>query len=88
MPDGLKHKRCGKIKCRGCADGDEQQAYILKEETTSPTISTKAVFLTVVVDASENLNVVVMDVPGTLMQANVDEVHVRFSSEIVEIIGN
>ena len=75
----LKHKRCGKIKGRGCADGRKQRAYITKEESTAPTVSTEAVFLTAVIDAMEGRNVVVLDVPGAFMQAKIDElVHVRF----------
>ena len=63
----LKKKRCGKIKGRGCADGRKQRAYITKEESTSPTISTEAVFLTAVVDTWEHRKVAVLDVPGAFM---------------------
>ena len=81
----LKKKRCGKIKGRGCADGRKQRAYITKEESTSPTISTEAVFLTAVVDAWEHRKVAVLDVPGAFMQVDIDElVHVRFSGEMVD----
>ena len=81
----LKKKRCGKIKGRGCADGRKQRAYITKEESTSPTISTDAVFLTAVVDAWEHRNVAVLDVPGAFMQVDMDElVHMRFSAEMVD----
>ena len=47
----LKRKRCGKVKGRGCADGRKQRAYITREESTAPTVSTEAVFLTAVIDA-------------------------------------
>ena len=81
----LKKKRCGKIKGRGCADGRKQRAYITKEESTSPTISTEAVFLTAVVDAWEHRKVAVLDMPGAFMQVDMDElVHVRFSGEMVD----
>ena len=81
----LKKKRCGKIKGRGCADGRKQRAYITKEESTSPTISTEAVFLTAVVNAWEHRKVAVLDVPGAFMQVDMDElVHVRFSGEMVD----
>ena len=81
----LKKKRCGKIKGRGCADGRKQRAYITKEESTSPTISTEAVFLTAMVDAWEHRKVAVLDVPGAFMQVDMDElVHVRFSGEMVD----
>ena len=81
----LKKKRCGAIKGRGCADGRKQRAYITKEESTSPTVSTEAVFLTAVVDAWENRKVAVLDVPGAFMQVDMDElVHVRFEGEMVD----
>ena len=83
----LKRKRCGKIKGRRCADGWKQRAYIAKEESTAPTVSTEAVFLTAVIDASENRDVAVLDVPGAFMQADIDElVHVRFTGEMVNML--
>ena len=69
----LKKKLCGKIKGRGCADGRKHRAYITKEQSTSPTISTEAVFLMAVVDAWENRKVAVLDVPGAIMQVDMDE---------------
>ena len=81
----LKKKRSGTVKGRGCADGRKQRAYITKEESTSPTISTEAVFLTAVVDAWENRKVAVLDVPGAFMQVDMDElVHVQFEGEMVD----
>ena len=69
----------------GCADGHKQRAYITKEQSTSPTISTKAVFLTAMVDAWENRKVAVLDVPGAFMQVDMDElVHIRFRGEMVD----
>ena len=42
-------------------------------------------FLTAVVDAWENCNVVIMDVPGFFMLADKDDpVHVRFYGEMVD----
>ena len=83
----LKRKRCGKIKGRGCADGRKQRSYITKEDSTAPMVSTEAVFLTAVIDAMEGRNVVVLDVPGTFMQAEIDElVHVRFTGAMVKLL--
>ena len=83
----LKRKRCGKVKGRGCADGRKQRVYIAKEESTTPTASTDAVFLTVLIDALEGREVAVLDVPGALMQADIDElVHVRFTGEMVNML--
>ena len=83
----LKRKRCGKIKGRGCADGRKQRAYIVEKESTAPMVSTEAVFLTAVIDTLENRNVTVLHVPGTFMQAAIDElVHVRFTGEMVNML--
>ena len=85
----LKRKRCGKVKGRGCADGRKQRACITREESTAPTVSTEAVFLTAVIDALESREVAVLDVPGAFMQADIDElVHVRFTGEMVSMLLN
>jgi hypothetical protein len=83
----LKRKRCGTIKGRGCADGRKQRAYTDKDEATSPTIATEAVFLTAVIDALEGRDVAVVDVPGAFMQTDMDElVHVRFTGTMVDML--
>ena len=83
----LKRKRCGKIKGRRCADNRKQSAYIAKEDSMAPTVSTEAVFLTAVIDALENWDIADLDVPGAFMQADIDElVHVRFTSEMVMML--
>ena len=83
----LKRKRCGKYKARGCADGRKQRAWTNKEDASSPTISTEAVFLTSIIDALENRDVAIVDVPGAFMQADMDElVHVRFTGTMVDLL--
>ena len=80
----LKCKQCRKIKGHGCADGHKQQAYITKEESMSPAVTTEAVFLTAVIDAWEDQHTLVLDVLGTFMQPDMDElVHVWFHGEMV-----
>ena len=75
------------MKGRGCADSRKQRAYIAKEEATAPTVSTEAVFLTAIIDALENREVAVLDVPGAFMQADIDKlVHVRFTGEMVNML--
>jgi len=53
----LKEKRCGKIKARGCADGRKQRLYKTKEETSAPTMSTEALFLSTAIDTHERRKV-------------------------------
>ena len=47
----LKLKRDGKIKVRAVASVNKQRDFISKEEASSPTVATKAVMLSCVIDA-------------------------------------
>ena len=46
----LKQKQSGKIKGRGCAAGRPQQEYIFKLGSSSPTIKTRALFISCLID--------------------------------------
>ena len=63
----LKQKRNGDIKSRGCADGRPQRLYKTKEETSLPTAATESVFISGLIDAQENRDVVVVDIPGVFL---------------------
>ena len=67
----LKEKRCRKVKGQGCADRRKQRLYKLKEETSSPTIRLESLFLSSMIDAKENQKVMVCDIPGAFMQADI-----------------
>ena len=54
----MKQKRSGRIKGRGWADGQKQREFVTKEESSAPTISTEALFLTCISDALERRYVV------------------------------
>lgn len=83
----LKQKRCGRIKGRGCADGRKQRLYKSKEETSSPTMTIEALFLTCIVDAMERRCVVTCDIPGAFMQTDIDEsVHVKMEGELATLL--
>ena len=83
----LKEKRCGKIKGRGCADGRKQRLWKSKDETTSPTISTEALFLMCLIIAKERRHVVTVDIPGAFMQSDIDEeVHIKLEGEIADLL--
>ena len=84
----LRRKHCGKIKGRGCADGQKQRPNIMKEDSTAPMVGMEAIFLTTVIDTMEWRNVVVLDVPGAFMQAEIDElVHMRFTEAMVTLLS-
>ena len=83
----LKRKRSRKIKARGCADGRPQRAYIPQEDARAPTVSTEALFMTAVIDAMENRPVVVVDIPGAFMQADMDPgVYMRIEGTMAELL--
>jgi hypothetical protein len=83
----LKEKHTGKIKGRGCADGQKQQLYTAKEDASSPTVSIESIMLTSVIDALEGRHVATADFPGAFMQADIDEVlHMRLVSTMVELL--
>eukprot|EP00957_Ditylum_brightwellii_P205573 15344455-Ditylum_brightwellii.AAC.1 len=69
----LKEKRSGKVKGRGCTDGRKQWVYKTKHETHASTISKEAIFITAIFDAMENRDVAIIDIPGSFMQAEIDE---------------
>ena len=83
----LKQKRCGRIKARGCADGRKQRVYKGKDETSSPTVSTEALFLSCIVDAQEGRRVATVDIPGAFMHSEMDEVlHLRLDGPMAELL--
>ena len=52
-----------------------------------PTMANEAMFLTAVINALEGREVVVFDVPGAFMQANMDElVHIRLTGKMVDLL--
>ena len=65
----IKEKRCGKIKESTCANGSKQRKYIKADESVySPTCSTKALMETSVIDATDQRDVAIFDVPGDFLQ--------------------
>ena len=86
----LKEKRCGDIKGRTVAGGNKQRDFISKEDASSPTVSTEAVMLTCVVDAEEERDVAIIDIPNAFIQTRVeneeDRVHIRVRGVLVEML--
>lgn len=65
----MKQKRCGRIKTRLCADGRPQHEIYSKEDAASPTVKTKSVLLTAVIEAMEQRFVAVADIPQAFLKA-------------------
>ena len=69
----LKEKGDNSIKGRGCADGQMQKNKYKKKEVVSPTVATESVLMTAAIEAKENRDVAVVDIPGAFLQADIDE---------------
>jgi hypothetical protein len=64
----LKQKRDGNIKGRSVAGGNKQRDYISKEDASSPTVATESVLLSCIIDAEEERDVAVVDIPNAFVQ--------------------
>jgi hypothetical protein len=69
----LKEKRDGKIKGRTVAGGNKQRDFISKEDASSPTVTTESVLLSCIIDAKENRDVAVSDIPNACIQTRVGD---------------
>ena len=67
----LKQKKDGSIKGRGCAGGSKQ--HPISDDTSSPTVSTKSLFISCVIDAHERRDIATEDIPGAFLQAHLKE---------------
>ena len=69
----MKEKRDGRIKTRSCVNGAPQREYIKKEDAASPTVHTDSVFITGVINAHENRDIMTFDIPGAFVTTKTDE---------------
>jgi len=86
----VERKRDGVLKARTVAGGNKQRGYILKEDASSPTVSNEAVMLTCVIDADENRDVAIVDIPNAFVQTVVedekDRAFIRIRGQLVDIL--
>jgi hypothetical protein len=68
----LKQKRDGNIKGRTVAGGNKHRDYISKEDDSSSTIATESVLLSCIIDAEEERDVKIVDIPNAFMQTRVE----------------
>jgi hypothetical protein len=64
----VEQKRDGLIKARKVIGGNKQRDYITKEDVSSPTATAEAVMLTCVIDAQEDRDIAVVDIPNAFVQ--------------------
>ena len=83
----IKEKRDGRLKGRTVADGRSQCTLYDKSETASPTVSSDALILSIVIDAHEQRDVATADVAGAYLKAFMDDfVLMKFTGESVVIL--
>ena len=62
-----KEKKGGTLKGRTCADGRKQWEHVKKEDAASPTVSLEVVMLTCIMEAKENQDVAIIDIPNAFV---------------------
>jgi hypothetical protein len=86
----VKQKRDGKIKGRKVAAGNKQREFISKEDASSPTVATESVLLTCIIDAEEERDVTVIDIPSAFIQLRVEDEKdmaiIRLRGPLVDIL--
>ena len=86
----IAEKRSGDIKGRTCADGSKQRRYLRADETVaSPTVSLEALLCSLIIDAHEERDVAIFDVPGAYLHAEVPEdkmIHMKLRDDFVDIM--
>jgi len=84
----IKEKRSSVLKGRTCTDGSAQRTMYMKEDkTASPTVSTDALMLSLMIDAFEHRDMATADVVGAYMNAEMlDFVLLRLVGDTVDIM--
>lgn len=83
----IKEKQCGRIKGHSVADGRRQRHLYDKADITSPTVSTDALLLTMVINAMEQREVATADIPGAYLQADMpDFVILKMKGKSVDVM--
>ena len=71
------------VKARECTDGQKQRGYIPKDSAASPIMNIKIILITAVIEAREECEIAVMDLPGALLHAkNEREVTMKMEGKL------
>ena len=78
----LTEKRDGAKKGKMSAKGSTQRSCFPKEESSSPMVITESVLITSVIDAKQERDVVLMDIPSAFSHAKVPKGDERIAMKI------
>ena len=85
----IKEKGNRWLKGRSVTDGRPQRVLYTKDETSSPTATPESVLLTAMIDVEEDRHVMVADVTGAYLNADMDDfVLIRLSGDDVDMMCN
>ena len=86
----LKEKQYVEIKVRAVSGGNKQHGYISKEDTISTTVAIYAVLLSCIIDAEEERDVAVIDIPNAFIHTRVEDekymVFIKIFGVLVDIL--
>jgi hypothetical protein len=85
----IKIKRDGKVKGRTCADGSTQRKYVPRDEASSPTLSLEALMAILLINAYEERDTAIFDVPGAYLHAKIPDdkfAILKIEGEFVDIM--
>jgi hypothetical protein len=83
----IKEKWSGRIKGQTIANGSQQRQFYTKEDTSSPTVSTDALMMSILIDAWERRDVATADVAGAYLHADqVDFTLLKMEGASVDIM--
>ena len=69
----IKQKKSGEIKVITVAGGNKQRGYMNQEDASSPTVLTKSVILTSMIDAIKEREIAIVDIPNAFIQTEVTD---------------
>jgi hypothetical protein len=84
----LTEKRNGTIKARNVTDGGKPRTWMSKEEAASPTVMLESLLLTAVIDAKENRDVCVVDIPRAFVQTPDEKVNKEHPPDLMKVRGH
>ena len=88
----LTEKRDGTIKARTVYNGKPTREWLSREESASPTASLEGIFITSIIDAMEDRDVMTADVPNAFIQTPMpiidekDKVIMKLTGVLVDIL--
>jgi len=84
----ITEKRDGRIKGRTVADESKQRLWINNEEASSPTVAVESVILSAIIDAKEQREVAVVDIPNAFIQTNSEKLKSHHETDIMKVKGS